>query len=450
MVNLRFQYNHLLGFLTEEELHLMQDEADISYGQLVERAGRGSEFLGWIDLPSTMDESLISRIEADAKLIREKAEILVVIGIGGYSLGARAITEALSSPFAALYPEPKQPVVLYAGHNLSQDYHADLLKLLDTKEYAIVVVSRSGTTTEPTIAFRLLKNHLIKKYGQEEAACRIIAITDATKGALKALSEKQGYKTYVLPDHVGGRFSVLSPVGLLPVAIAGYNIRQLLQGASEMRKVCLETSSFSENPAAMYAAIRTSLYRMGKQIEILVTYEPSLHYFAEWWKHLFGESDGKENEGLFPACADFTGDLHTLGQYIQEGQRMLFETVIHVEKPKRALAIPHDDSDLDGLNYMAGKTVHEVNDLTALGTSLAHIDGDVPNLDIYLSAIDERSLGELIYFFEFACGIGGYLSGINPFDQPGLDAYKNNMFALLRKPGYENETEAIRERINED
>lgn len=449
MINLQFQYKHISGFLSEEEIQLMQDEVDISHSLLVEKAGKGNQFLGWIDLPAKTEEALINSIEADAQAIREKSEILVVIGIGGSYLGARSIIEALSSPFSVFDSVNKNPFVIYAGHNLSQDYHAELLRLLDKKEYSIVVISKSGTTTEPAIAFRLLKNHIEKKYGVEEAANRIIAITDSSRGALKSLSEKHGYKTYSIPDDVGGRYSVLTPVGLLPVAIAGYDIRQVIQGASEMRKVCTETSSLIDNPAACYAAIRTSLYRLGSQIEILVNYEPSLHYFTEWWKQLFGESEGKENEGLFPAGVDFTSDLHSMGQYIQEGQRMLFETVIHIQKPKRLLSVPADEANLDGLNYIAGKTIHEVNNMAALGTTLAHIDGEVPNLDILLPAIDERSLGELIYFFEFACGLSGYLLGINPFNQPGVEAYKNNMFALLGKPGFENETEAIRTRINE-
>jgi glucose-6-phosphate isomerase len=449
MTNLRFQYSHLSGFLSEEEIQLMQDEIDVSHSLLVEKAGKGNEFLGWIDLPGRIDESLISSIEADAKTIREKAEILVVTGIGGSYLGARAIIEALSSPFATLHSDNKNPLVLYAGHHLSQDYHAGLLDLLDKKEYVIVLISKSGTTTEPALAFRLLKDHIEKKYGTEEAAGRIIAITDKSKGALKSLADKQGYKTYTIPDNIGGRFSVFTAVGLLPVAIAGYNIRELIKGANEMRKVCIETSSLLDNPAACYAAIRSSLYRMGHQIELLVNYEPSLHYFAEWWKQLFGESEGKENEGLFPAAVDNTSDLHSMGQYIQEGQRMLFETVIHVQKTKRALTIPFDEANLDGMNFLAGKTLHEVNAMAALGTTLAHTDGEVPNLDILIPEIDERSLGELMYFFEFACGLSGYLLGINPFNQPGVEAYKNNMFALLGKPGFENETEEIRGRVNE-
>jgi len=428
---------------------LMQDEIDINHSLLIEKAGKGNEFLGWIDLPGRIEETLIKAIEDDAKDFREKAEIIVVIGIGGSYLGSRAVIEALSSPFSSFENDGKNPVVIYAGHNISQDYHASLLRLLDKKDYAIVVVSKSGTTTEPAIAFRLLKDHIEKKYGTEEAYSRIIAITDGAKGALKILADKHGYKTYAIPDNVGGRFSVFTPVGLLPVALAGYDIRELIQGANEMRKTCTETSSIADNPAACYAAIRSSLYRMGHQIEIMVNYEPSLHFVAEWWKQLFGESEGKENEGLFPAAVDFTSDLHSMGQYIQEGQRMLFETVIHVMKPKYALIIPSDGANLDGMNFIAGKTLHEVNATAALATTLAHIDGEVPNLDILLPEINERSMGELMYFFEFACGLSGYLLGINPFNQPGVETYKKNMFALLGKPGYENETEAIRARLNE-
>ncbi len=449
MINLQFQYKHVTRFLSEEEMYLMQDEIDVSYSLLVEKAGKGNDFLGWLDLPSKIDESVLSSIEADAKIMRAKAEILVVIGIGDSYFGSRALIETLSSPFSAFNTDGKNPVVLYAGNNISQDYHAELLALLDKKEYALVVISKSGTTVESAIAFRLLKNHIEKKYGSEEAVSRIITITDNLKGALKNLSEKEGYKIYLIPDDIGGRYSVLTPVGLLPFAIAGYDIRQLIDGANEMRKVCMETSSIADNPAACYVAIRNSLYRMGHQIEILVNYEPQLHYFTEWWKQLFGESEGKENEGLFPAGADFTRDLHSLGQYIQEGQRILFETVIHIQKSKQLLSVPKDETDLDGINYLAGKTLQQVNEIAAFATTLAHIDGEVPNLDIYLPALDERSLGELIYFFEFACGLNGYLLGVNPFNQPGVEAYKNNMFALLGKPGYENETEDIKARLNE-
>jgi len=449
MINLQFQYDHLLGFLSEVEIQLMQEEIDVSHSLLIEKVGKGNDFLGWIDQPVQIEETLIKKIEETAQAFRLKSEILVVVGIGGSYFGSRAIIEALSSPFSAFENGQGNSVVLYAGNTISQDYHAELLRLLDKKDYTIAVISKSGTTTEPAIAFRLLKQHLEHKYGPEAAAGRIVAITDGVKGALKMMADRHGYITFTIPGNVGGRFSVLTPVGLFPVAYAGFDIRQLLQGACEMRKACIETPSILDNPAACYAAIRTSLYRMGHQIEILVNYEPQLHYFNEWWKQLFGESEGKENEGLFPAGVDYTSDLHSLGQYIQEGQRMLFETVIHVKKPRFSLTIPPDDENLDGLNFVSGKTLHEVNHMAALGTSLAHIDGEVPNLDILIQAVDENSLGELIYFFMFACGLSGYLLGVNPFNQPGVEAYKNNMFALLGKPGFENETESIRLRLNE-
>ncbi len=444
MNHLTFQYKHVANFLSEEEILLMQEEIDTCHSLLVEKAGKGNQFLGWMDLPSKTDESLLQSIEADAKSLRERSEIIVVVGIGGSCLGARAIIEALVSPFSTFENSLGKPSILWAGNSLSQDYHADLLNLLDKKEYSIIAISKSGTTMEPAIAFRLLKNHIEKKYGVEEAANRIITITDGSRGALKSLSEKHGYKTYCIPNDIGGRYSVLTPVGLLPVAAAGFDIRQLITGAHQMQKICTGTSSILDNPAACYAAIRNSLYRMGSQIEILVNYEPRLHYCTEWWKQLFGESDGKENEGIFPAGADFTSDLHSLGQYIQEGQRILFETVIHIQKPKRGLSIPFNEANIDGLNYISGKTLHEVNDMAALATTLAHIEGEVPNLDIVLPILDEHALGELIYFFEFACGLSGYLQGTNPFDQPGVEVYKNNMFALLRKPGFENDTEAIK------
>jgi len=450
MIHLQFQYKYVLGFLSEEEIHLMQDEVDIAHSLLVEKAGKGKQLLGWLDLPVHTDEALLSRIESDAKRLREKAELIVVIGIGGFYHGTKAITEALSPPFPALHAESKNPLILFAGNHLGQDYHAELLRLLDKKEYALLVISKSGTITEPAIAFRILKNHIEKKYGSEEAARRIIAVTDTSKGSLKIVSDKNTYQTYSIPDDVEGCFSVLSPVGLLPLAAAGHDIRQLMLGAAEMRKACIGTSSLAENPAACYAAIRALLYRMGKQVEIMVNYEPSLHYFTEWWKQLFAESEGKENEGLFPATAGFTGDLPSMGQYIQQGQRILFETVLHIQKTRHLLSVPLDELNLDNLNYLAGKTLQEVNNMAALGATLAHTDGEVPNLDILLPAIDERSLGELIYFFEFACGLSGYLSGINPFNQPGVEACKNNMFALLGKPGFEQETDSIRKRINEE
>lgn len=449
MINLGFQYNQLSGFLSEEEIFLMQSEIDISHSLLVEKAGKGNEFLGWLDLPSQIDETLISNIESDAKLFCQKSELIIILGIGGSQLGSKAIIHALNNPFSVYTNNSENPVIVFAGDSLSQDYHADLINMLDNKAYCVVAISKSGNTTETSIAFRLLKNHLFKKYGPLEAVTRIITITDSSRGSLRSQAEKLGLKSYDIPENVGGRFSVFTPVGLLPVSMAGYNIRELIAGASEMMKACVETSSLIDNPAACYAAIRSSLYRMGYQIELLVNYEPSLHTLTEWWKQLFAESEGKENEGLFPVGADFTGSLHSMGQYIQEGQRILFETVIHIQKPKRSLVIPFDEANLDGLNYLAGKTLHEINMIAALGTKIAHTDGGVPTLDIYLPQINERALGELLYFFQFACGLSGYLSGINPFNQPGVDAFKNNMFALLGKPGFENETESIQVRINE-
>jgi len=448
MINLQFQYNQVYGFLSEEDIQFMQDEVDINHSLLVEKAGKGNEYLGWIDLPVKTEDSLLDEMEADARSLREKAEIIVVIGTGGSLLGARAVIGALETLFSSFYATKNNPAIVFAGHNISQDYHAQLLSLLDRKDYAVIVVSKSGTTTEPAIAFRLIKNHIEKKYDPAEAASRIIAIT-GTKGSLKSLAEKNGYKTYTIPDDVNGRFSVLSPAGLFPIAAAGFDIRSLLEGAVEMRKVCIETSSLTDNPAASYAAIRSSLYRMGNQIEILIAYEPQLHHFTEWWKQLFAESEGKAQEGLFPAGGNFTCDLHSLGQYILEGQRILFETVVHVSKTSNSLIIPLDEADSDGLNYLAGKTLHDINSMAALVTSLAHTDSDVPNMDVIIPAIDERSLGELIYFFEFSCALSGYLMGINPFNQPGVDAYKNNLFAMLGKPGFENETELIRARMSD-
>jgi len=451
MTNLSLNREALAQFIADEEIFAFQDEIDQCHSMLVNKTGKGNDFLGWVDLPDQIDEELLTSIENDARAICSKAEVFVVIGIGGSYLGARAVIEALQHPFKALVDgeKPQSPVIVYAGNSISQTYHAQLLDLLDKKDYALAVISKSGTTTEPAVAFRILKNHIEKKYGREEARSRIIAITDKSRGALKKLSDDEGYKTYVIPDDVGGRFSVLTPVGLLPIAVAGFDIRKLVSGAAAMRRHCLENTSISENYAAMYAAVRNSLYRQGKQVEILVNFEPALQYVTEWWKQLYGESEGKEGEGIFPAGVGFTTDLHSMGQYIQEGQRILFETVISVGTPARGLTIPTDPSDLDGMNFIAGKSLHEVNQMAALGTSLAHIDGDVPNISINIARIDETTLGELLYFFEFACGLSGYLLGVNPFDQPGVEAYKKNMFALLNKPGYEKESEVIRHRLGQ-
>lgn len=448
MNHLQFQYKYISGFLSEDEIHLMQDEIDVSHSLLVEKAGKGNEFLGWMDLPLKTDEEQISRIETDAGLLRSKAEIIVITGAGDSCVGSRALIEALKAPFAEFDGSIGNPVIIYAGHHLGQDYHAELLRLLDKKEYALVAISGSENTIESDIAFRLLKHHIEKKYGIPEASRRIIAISGA-KAGLKIQADLNTYKTYVVAENTSGSYRVLSPVGLIPMAVAGYDIRQLLGGAAEMRKVCVETPSLNDNPAACYAAIRSSLYRMGYQIEIMVNYDPALHFFTEWWKQLFAESEGKENEGLFPATVDLTTELQGMGQYLQHGQRILFETVIHMQKTRHLLSVPNNEADPDDLNYLAGKTLQQVNDMATLATTLAHTDAEVPNLDILLPALDEWSLGELIYFFEFAAGLSAYLSGLNPFTRPGVDAYKNNMFALLGKPGFENETDHIRSRINE-
>mgnify|MGYP003586919586 CR=1 FL=1 len=447
MIHLKIDYSKSLGFIAENEINAFQGKIDIAQKHLLEKTGKGNDFLGWVNLPSEIDENLLSSLETDAIEISKKAEIYVVIGIGGSYLGARAVIEALSHNFAALKSDRKSPLVIYAGQNISEDYMADLLEILDKKEYAMTVISKSGTTTEPAVAFRILKNHIEQKYGKAEASKRIIAITDKSKGALKTLADNEGYKTYVVPDDVGGRYSVLTPVGLLPIVVAGFDIRKLVNGAVNMQQHLEKSSSIAQNPAAKYAAVRNALLEKGKTIEILVNYQPNLFYVTEWWKQLYGESEGKNNKGIFPAGVGFTTDLHSLGQYIQEGLRNIFETVLSVEKPHKKIEVPLDSADLDGLNFISGKRIHEVNEMAELGTMLAHVDGGVPNIKISLPEINELTLGELIYFYEFACGLSGYVLDVNPFDQPGVEAYKKNMFALLGKPGFEKETEAIKKRF---
>jgi len=442
-----FSYENALSFVGKQDIYNYQEAIDSHFLAISERTGKGSDFLGWTDLPSATGEDLLNKIEAAASRFREKSEVIVVVGIGGSYLGARAVIEALSPHFSLLNKKAGNPVMLYAGNNISEDYLAELLRVLDEKEYTLTVISKSGTTTEPALAFRLLREHLEKKYGKEEARQRIIAITDKEKGALKQLADEEGYETFVVPDDVGGRYSVLTPVGLLPIAIAGFNIRALLQGARNMETFSASTSKIDENPVAAYAAVRNALYAKGKTTEIMVNYEPRLFYFTEWWKQLYGESEGKENKGIFPAGVSNTTDLHSMGQYIQEGMRILFETVLSVESPRHNLTIPAEEANLDKLNYIAGKRLHEVNHMAELGTALAHVDGGVPNLKVTVPEISETVLGELIYFYEMACAISGYLLGINPFDQPGVEAYKRNMFALLGKPGFEEETEKLREKL---
>ncbi len=447
MIQLKIDHKNVNAFVSEVEINAFQKQLDISYADLLNKTGKGNDFLGWVELPTEVDEKLISEIEADAKEISKMAELYVVIGIGGSYLGSRAVIEALSHNFTALKNDRKYPYVIYAGQNISEDYMADLLEILDRKDYALTVISKSGTTTEPALSFRILKNHLENKYGKENAVKRIIAITDKEKGALKKLSDDEGYKTYVVPDDVGGRYSVLTPVGLLPIAVAGFDIRKLIEGAVKMQHHLKKSSLISENPAAEYAAVRNALLQKGKTTEIMVNYQPNLFYITEWWKQLYGESEGKENKGIFPAGVGFTTDLHSMGQYIQEGMRNIFETVLSIEKPKQRVEVPFDNENLDGLNFIAGKRIHDVNKMAETGTMLAHVDGNVPNIKISIAEVNEYSLGELIYFYEFACGLSAYLLGVNPFDQPGVEAYKKNMFALLGKPGFEKETEALRKRL---
>ncbi|MDE5924277.1 MAG: glucose-6-phosphate isomerase, partial [Muribaculaceae bacterium] len=402
--------------------------------KLAEGSGEGSDFIGWVNLPSETSNELIDRINATAARLRENCDYVVCIGIGGSYLGAKAVTTALSDSFADFYaPRPKEPKLLYAGQNIGEEYTAELQKLLEGKKFGIIVISKSGTTTEPAIAFRILKDQLEKQAGKDAAKDLIVAITDANKGALRAMADKEGYETYVIPDNVGGRFSVLTPVGLLPIAVAGHDIAKLIAGAAEMEKSTAHPGE--DNIAMTYARVRNALYQSGKKIELLVNYNPKLHYFAEWWKQLYGESEGKDGKGIFPASVDNTTDLHSMGQWIQEGERSIFETVLSVNKPAVSVRVPENAENLDGINYLAGKNIDEVNKMAELGTKIAHVEGGVPNMQIKLDKLDEFVLGQLIYFFEKACGISGYMLGVNPFNQPGVEAYKKNMFALLEKPG---------------
>jgi len=449
MIQLKFNYDNALNFVAKQDIFNYQEAIDSHFLAIRERTGKGNDFLGWADLPFSVEEALITKTEAAAERFRGKSEVSIVVGIGGSYLGARAVIEALSPHFNLLKKKAGNPIMLYAGNNISEDYLAELLQVLDEKDYTLTVISKSGTTTEPALAFRLLREHMEKKYGKTETRQRIIAITDKKKGALKQLADEEGYETFVVPDDVGGRYSVLTPVGLLPIAIAGFDIRALLKGAQNMAEFSATTSKIDENPVAAYAAVRNALYAKGKTTEIMVNYEPRLFYFTEWWKQLYGESEGKENKGIFPAGVSNTTDLHSMGQYIQEGLRILFETVLSVENPKHKLVIPSDEANLDKLNYIAGKRINEVNQMAELGTTLAHVDGGVPNLKVTIPEISENTLGEVIYFYELACAVSGYLLGINPFDQPGVEAYKRNMFALLGKPGFEEETEAIRKKLGE-
>ena len=409
--------------------------------------GKGNDFLGWLNLPSSITDADLEDIETTAQILRSKCEVVVVVGIGGSYLGARAVIDTLSNAFDWLQPDRKNPVLLYAGNNIGEDYISELMAYLDGKSFGIINISKSGTTTEPAIAFRLLKAQLEEKAGKEEAKNRIIAITDAARGALFSLAKKEGYKMFVIPDNVGGRFSVLTPVGLLPIAVAGFDIRKLVEGAVYMETQTAPEIPFEQNISEIYAATRNELYKKGKKIEILANFNPKLHYIGEWWKQLYGESEGKENKGIFNASVDFTADLHSMGQWIQEGERSIFETVISVESPNKKMEVPADEENLDGLNFLTGKRIDYVNKMAELGTLLAHVDGGVPNIKISVPQLSEEYIGQLLYFFEKACGISGYMLGVNPFDQPGVEAYKKNMFALLNKPGFEKQHEEIQKRL---
>lgn len=444
--SLKVDYSKTLNFISKADILSYKDIVKNNITALYNRTGKGNDFLGWVNLPSSITEAELDDVNATARQMKDLCEIVVVIGIGGSYLGAKAVIDALSDNFAQLKPRTN-PLVVFAGQNISEDYLSELRAVLKTRKWGIVVISKSGTTTEPAIAFRLLKADCEAQFGKAESVKRIVAITDAKKGALRTLANQEGYKTYVIPDNVGGRFSVLTPVGLLPIAIAGFDIAQLVKGASDMEKSTTADVDFESNPSAVYASVRNALYKKGKGVEITANYNPKLHFFAEWWKQLYGESEGKEQKGIFPASVDFTSDLHSMGQYIQQGQRCLFETVISIDKPDSDLQIPSDSANLDGLNFLAGKHIDQVNKMAELGTILAHVDGGVPNIRISIPELNAYYLGQLIYFYEMACGISGYILDVNPFDQPGVEAYKKNMFALLDKPGYEAESKAIKEKL---
>jgi len=446
--NVSFDYSAAKKFVSSDELSKIKTLAEAAKAELVNRSGAGNDFLGWIDLPINYDKEEFARIQQAAEKIQKDSEVLVVIGIGGSYLGARAAIEFLRHSFYNSVSKEirKTPEIYFCGNNISSTYIKHLLDVIGDRDFSVNVISKSGTTTEPAIAFRIFKKKLIEKYGKEEAAKRIYATTDKAKGALKNLATAEGYETFVVPDDVGGRYSVLTAVGLLPIAVSGADITKFMEGAASMRERCLN-NAYEQNDAVQYAAVRNILHRKGKSIEILVNYEPSLHFVSEWWKQLYGESEGKDRKGIYPASVDFTTDLHSMGQFIQDGSRIMFETVINLEKPAEEIVLEKEDEDLDGLNYLAGQTMDFVNKSAMKGTLLAHTDGDVPNLIVNLPEQNEFFLGELFYFFEFACGVSGYLLGVNPFDQPGVESYKKNMFALLGKPGFEAQREELLKRL---
>ena len=436
------------SFLAEGAVKAYEPKVKAAQEALENGTCEGNDFLGWLHLPSSITPEFLDEIQAVANTLREKCEVVVVAGIGGSYLGARAVIEGLGNSFAWLVNDKKNPTILFAGNNIGEDYLFELTSYLKDKKFGVINISKSGTTTETALAFRLLKKQCEDQRGKEEAKNVIVAVTDAKKGAARTCADKEGYKSFIIPDNVGGRFSVLTPVGLLPIAVAGFDVKQLVAGAADMEKACGKDVAFEENPAAIYAATRQALYtQAGKKIEIVCNFQPKLHYFAEWWKQLYGESEGKDQKGIFPAACDFTTDLHSMGQWIQQGERSIFETVISVETPNEKLLFPHDDENLDGLNFLEGKRVDEVNKMAELGTRLAHVDGGVPNILVNVPELNAYYLGQLIYFFEKACGISGLLEEVNPFNQPGVEAYKKNMFALLNKPGYEAESKAIQERL---
>ena len=443
-----FEYSKAEKFIGEHEVKAMERIALQAKEVLVERSGAGNDFLGWIDLPVDYDKEEFARIKAAAEKIQSDSEVLIVIGIGGSYLGARAAIEFLRHSFYNSVSKEirKTPEIYYAGNSISSAYLTDLLQVVGDRDFSVNIISKSGTTTEPAIAFRIFKELLEKKYGKEGAAKRIYATTDKARGALKNLADEEGYETFVVPDDVGGRYSVLTAVGLLPIAVSGADIDKLMEGAASAREQALN-SEFDQNPALQYAAIRNILHRKGKSVEVLANYEPALHYVSEWWKQLYGESEGKDQKGIFPASVDLTTDLHSMGQFIQDGSRIMYETVMCVENSRSEVVLQEEPVDLDGLNYLAGKTVDFVNKSAMNGTILAHTDGNVPNLLVNIPAQDEYSLGQLFYFFEFACGVSGYISGVNPFNQPGVESYKRNMFALLGKPGFEKEREELLKRL---
>ena len=447
MSNIKLDITKAACFLEKGAVEAFEPKVNTAQEALENGTCPGNDFLGWLHLPSSITPAFIDELQACANTLRVNCEAIVVAGIGGSYLGARAVIEALGNSFAWLVNDKNNPTILFAGNNIGEDYLFELTEYLKGKKFGVINISKSGTTTETALTFRLLKKQCESQRGKEEAKKVIVAVTDAKKGAARTCADKEGYKSFIIPDNVGGRFSVLTPVGLLPIACAGFSIKELVAGAQEMEKVCGKDVPFAENPAAQYAALRNGLYQNGKKIEIMVNFQPKLHYFSEWWKQLYGESEGKDLKGIFPASVDFTTDLHSMGQWIQEGERTIYETVISIEEPEKKLLFPSDEENLDGLNFLAGKRVDEVNKMAELGTQLAHVDGGVPNIRISVPRLSEYYLGQLIYFFEIACGISGNILGVNPFNQPGVEAYKKNMFALLDKPGYEDESKAIKERL---